>query len=266
MRYAALGFALATITWVATSRATNHHHGAAATQDQHWNWHGSVPAGQHIEVRGVNGSVTATPAAGSEVEVTADKHGRRSDPGDVQIVVVRSDAGVTICAVYPGPHNDCRPGGGQMNTHDNDVTVDFAVRVPSGVGFAGYTVNGDAEADSMSGPAEVSTVNGSARVETLSGDAKAHTVNGSVTAIVHSLAGNGDLDFETVNGAVRLSMPAGLNADVDAETVNGAISTDFPIQVQGHMTPRHLVGRIGGGGRELKIHSVNGSVELTRLP
>ncbi len=160
MKYAVLGFAAATATWLTSGRPA-----APAQQPQqqgdHWTWHGRVAQGKKIEIRGVNGGITATPASGDEVEVTADKHARHDDPASVRIEMVNSDDGVTICAVYPGRGNTCEPGGGHMSVHDNDVQVDFTVHVPRGVAFDGNTVNGDIEATSLGGPADVETVNGS---------------------------------------------------------------------------------------------------------
>src|SRR5213083_3602955 len=107
---------------------------AAAQNEFHWK--GPVAAGKAIEIKGVNGDVRAIAGSG-DVEVTAVKHARRSDPDDVKIEVVEDEGGVTICAVYPSDgrrENRCEPGeGGHMSTHDNDVKVDFTVRVPEGV-------------------------------------------------------------------------------------------------------------------------------------
>lgn len=265
MNYATLGFAVATVSWIATSAPAAVHQ-QPQQQSDHWTWHGRVAPGKTIEIRGINGSVSATPASGDEVEVTADKHGRRDDPSEVRIDVVPSDAGVTICAVYPGRGNSCQAGGGgRMSTHDNDVQVDFTVHVPRGVAFDGNTVNGDIDATDLAGPADVSTVNGSVTLETSSGQARAHTVNGGINATVRSLEGTGAMTFETVNGGVTIALPAGLNADFSAETVNGTITTDFPIQVSGRMTPRSIRGQIGSGGRELHVETVNGSVRLRRI-
>ena len=265
MNYAALGFAVATATWALSPTPAAARH-AQQQQGDHWTWHGAVAAGKTIEIRGVSGDVVATLASGNEVEVTADKHARHSDPADVQIQVVQGADGVTICAVYPGRGNTCEEGHSHMNVRDNnDVQVDFTVHVPRGVTFHGVTVNGDVEATGLGGPTDVETVNGSATIETSSGQARAKTVIGSVTATVGSTSGSGSLDFETVNGAITLSLPAGLNADVAAETVNGSITTDFPIQVQGRMSPRELRGQIGSGGRELHLETVNGSIRIRRL-
>ena len=57
--------------------------------------------------------------------------------------------GVTICAVYPSDGssaNECKPGGGHMNTRNNDVKVEFIVKIPVGVKLAAHSVNGDVEA------------------------------------------------------------------------------------------------------------------------
>src|SRR2546422_4855498 len=62
-----------------------------------------------------------------------------------------------------------------MNVRDNDVTVDFTVRVPAGVRFLGKTVNGEVEAAVGSSDVEAITVNGSIRIST-TGYAEAQTV------------------------------------------------------------------------------------------
>src|SRR6267143_1265964 len=88
-----------------------------------FHWQGKVAAGATIEVKGVNGGIDAEPGSGSEVEVTAVKRARRSNPDDAEIKVVEHSGGVTICSVYPsreGAPNECKPGsGGRMNTRDN---------------------------------------------------------------------------------------------------------------------------------------------------
>src|ERR1043166_1028194 len=95
---------------------------AAAQQEFHWK--GAIAAGKAIEIKGINGDVRAVAGSG-DVEVTAVKHARRSDPDDVKIEVVPHAAGVTICAVSPSDgrqENSCEAGeGGHMNVRDNDV-------------------------------------------------------------------------------------------------------------------------------------------------
>src|SRR5256885_11373331 len=120
-------------------------------QAQDFQWHGAIPQGHSIEIKGVNGDVRAEPSGSNEVEVVAEKRANRDNPDTVRIEVVPHAGGVTICAVYPtregSKPNECRPGkDGRMNTQNNDVQVRFTVRVPAGVTFVGKTVNGEVEA------------------------------------------------------------------------------------------------------------------------
>jgi hypothetical protein len=231
-------------------------------------WSGAVAPGKVLEIKGVNGGIKAGPASGSDVEVTARKSGRRSDPSEVEIKVVEHSGGVTICAVYPNPRearpNECQPGsGGRMNTHDNDVNVEFTVRVPEGVRFVARTVNGAIEAEGLSADAEVYSVNGGLTVSS-SGLARAETVNGSITAALGRADWTGPLEMKTVNGTITVELPASTSARVRASTVNGGIDTDFPLTIAGRFGPRHVSGTIGSGGRDLTLETVNGGIHIRR--
>lgn len=232
-------------------------------------WKGTILQGSAIEIKGVNGDITAEPAAGGEVQVTAVRTARRNDPNSVRIEVLQHGDGVTICAVYPDSGeraNECRPGTeGRMNVRDNDVKVAFTVKVPAGVRFAGRTVNGDVTTGSLGGPVSISTVNGSVEFSS-SAYGQASTVNGSIKGTLGSSLWDGELAFSTVNGSITLDLPADTSTDVRASTVNGDITTDFPLTVSGRVSRRSVSGTIGGGngGRSLALKTVNGSVNLNR--
>ena len=241
---------------------------APAARAEDFRWSGAIARGKVLEIKGVNGGIEAGPASGSEVEVTARKSGRRSDPSEVEIKVVEHGGGVTICAVYPNPSderpNECQPGsGGRMNTRNNDVKVEFTVRVPEGVRFVGRTVNGGVEAEGLAADSEVYSVNGTVTV-TSSGLARAQTVNGSITAAMGRADWSGPLELKTVNGTITVELPASTSARVEASTVNGGIDTDFPLTVTGRFGPRHVSGTIGSGGRDLTLETVNGGIHIRR--
>jgi Toastrack DUF4097 len=240
--------------------------GSAAAQD--FRWHGMVPQGQSIEIKGVNGDVRAEPSGSNEVEVVAEKRARRDNPESVDIQVVPHPGGVTICAVYPARSgsrpNECRPGDeGRMNVQNNDVTVRFTVHVPAGVHFVGKTVNGDVEAMRLNGDLALSTVNGSIGFST-TGTARATTVNGSIRGEMGRADWSDRLEMSTVNGSITLTFPSTLSADVRASTVNGDIATEFPLTTTGRISRRKIEGTIGGGGRTLSLDSVNGSITLKK--
>lgn len=239
---------------------------AAPAQGGEFRWTGRLAAGQMLEIRGINGQVRVEAATGAEAEVLATKSGRRSDPADVEIAVVPHDGGVTICAVYPpvrGRENECLPGGGRNNTRDNDVKVEWTVRLPDGVNLGAHSVNGDVTVRDVSGEVHASTVNGDVDVSTR-GVAEAKTVNGSIRASLGRADWNGTMSFTTVNGGITLEVPGDLGATIEAKTVNGSIETDFPITVQGRFGSRTLRGTIGSGGRDLELETVNGSIRLRK--
>ena len=226
-----------------------------------------LAAGRTLEIRGVNGSVSAEPSESGEFEVVATKRSRKSDPDEVRIEVVRHAEGVLICAVYPNPGgepNTCELNNSRSHVHDNDTTVNFTVRVPAGVNFEGRTVNGKVEAERLSADVDAKTVNGSISVST-TGIARAATVNGSITAVLGNPNWPDEIEFKTVNGGIDLTLPASLSARVEAKTLNGEITSDFPMTVSGTFSRRRLSGTIGsGGGRQLTLETVNGSVQIRR--
>jgi hypothetical protein len=234
-----------------------------------FNWHGRIAQGKRLEVKGVNGDVRAVLTSGAEAVVNAAKHANRSDPDEVEIKVVESEDGITICAVYPTPprarrENTCEPGDRwHSSTEDNDVSVDFEVQVPAGVVFNGQTVNGEMSAEGLKADVKASTVNGSVRVTT-TGLAEASTVNGSVYVEMGRSDWADELEFTTVNGKITLIMPSQLSTEVRASTVNGEIESDYPVMVTGKFGPRRMRGTIGNGGRSLSLSTVNGGIRLRK--
>jgi hypothetical protein len=231
-------------------------------------WRGTIPPGQQIEIKGVSGDVRATRTSGSEVVVTAVKIGQPTDVAEVSIDVVTHLDGVTICAVYPSvvrqAPNACEPGlGGNMSVWDGgdgSVEVEFTVEVPEGVDFVGRTLAGDIAASglhsdvfahSLAGDIDVST----ARLAT------ARTQWGSIVATLGLADWGRNLEFSTMTGDIRLTVPAASNAVVRATTQSGSISSDFPLN---QVTPGHKEGTLGSGGPTLTLSTLAGNVTLKR--
>lgn len=232
-----------------------------------FHWQGVVAPGRAIEINGIKGNIRAEATSGSEVEVVANKHSRRSNPDEVQIRMLKHSGGVTICAVYPrggpGEPNDCQPGGGNSHTHNNDVRVDFIVRVPSGVRLVARTVDGDVDAASLNDNIEAYSVLGNIRIST-AGYAQAKTVTGSITASLGDANWPGQIEFETITGEITLRLPAKSNTELHAESITGIISTEFPLTIQGSVNRQEMNGTIGNGGRKLVLKTISGPIKLLR--
>jgi hypothetical protein len=242
--------------------------------DREFRWEGSIPSGRWLYVRNLNGSIRVERASGSRVEVTAEKRWRRGDPEDVRIETRRVGSGeqdVVICALW-FDNTECDEDG--YRSHDNrrdrdrdrnnDVSVEFVVRLPAGVKVEVSTVNGGLQIDGASSEVDAHTVNGRVVANSSGGPVNAGTVNGDIEVRMGSL-GSQDLSFETVNGSIEIVVPdANLDADVDMRTINGQVVSDFPMTVRGRINPRHIRATIGRGGRRIELRTVNGSVELRK--
>ena len=249
-------------------RGTPQHEG----RPDEFHWSGRVAPGAAVEIKGINGDITAEPATGDEVQVVAVKRSRRSDVNAVTVKIVEHAGGVTICAIYPNENSSypqtCEPGpGGQgnssasINVRNNDVRVDFIVRVPAQVGFIGRTINGEIGATSLAGNVVSRTVNGSIKIST-SGYAEATTINGEISAKLGDANWPQSLVFTTINGGITLDLPSTASTELKAETLNGSINLDFPLSVTSLTNRRRVSGRIGAGGRELILKTLNGSINL----
>ena len=235
--------------------------------DADFEWSGQVAQGLAIEIKGISGGITASLAAGAEVEVYALKEGHGDDPADVTIEVLEHAGGVTICAMYPDaagqPPNVCAPGlDGHLGNNENEVEVTFSVRVPAGVNFVGRTVAGYVTASGLESDAFAYLVAGNADISTTA-IAEAQTVTGNIDVTIGESDPDRSLVFSTVSGSVTVRVPADANADVRASFVTGSISSDFPLT---ETSPGIWEAVLGSGGNLLSLTTVTGNVALRSGP
>jgi hypothetical protein len=234
-------------------------------------WHDAVRAGQRVTIHNLNGPVRVRAASGPDVEIRAAKHYKGWRPERVRFVVTTTDEGAVVCALWGSggecSESDYRAGKSvwpRILSLRSDVQVEFTVAVPSGVLVNAQTTNGGVTVEGVGAPVKAGTVNGSIRVATSAGPVTASTVNGSIVARVDSFAAVGPMTLTTVNGSVTAELPGALDATVDMQTVNGRVDSDFPLTVTGAVSSKRLRGTVGGGGREIKLETVNGRVAVRR--
>lgn len=234
-------------------------------------WSGRVPQGAWVRVHNVSGAIHVERAAGNEVEITATKSWRRGDPANVRIELKRygpDDQNVIVCAFW-NENATCDEDGYRSRSEgrgnrNNDVSVEFTVRIPAGVKINVGTVNGEVAVDGATSEVRAGTVNGGVEAYSTGGPVTASTVNGNVHVRMGKLTGDADLHYATVNGSVVVEFLGDVNADIELTTVNGRLQSDFPLALQGRIDPRHLRATIGNGGRRIRLTTVNGNVELRK--
>jgi len=227
-----------------------------------------MPAGQWLRVRNVMGEVRVRPGTSDRVEVVATKTWRRGDPSIVRIESRKSaDGSILVCAFWT-ENATCSEDGyrsrGDGRNRNNDVNVDFEVRLPKGVHVGAWSVNGEVSVEGATGEVEAGSVNGSVDATSSGGPVQASSVNGTVHARMGRVGGSEDLDFSSVNGNVIAEFGEDIDAQIELSTVNGRFQTDWPVTISGRVDPRHLRATIGKGGRRIRLSTVNGNVELRK--
>ncbi len=237
---------------------------AAASADNEFHWKGRLAPEKLVTVKSVSGSIEVTGVDGDEVEVSATKSGPHADR--LQVQVIPSDEGILVCETYDyeGDSSDtCAQGGSHSHSHGSLPNVAYTIHLPRNLRLAASTVTGSVSARSLGRYAEVSSVNGSVEISTAKW-AKASSVNGSIRAEFGE-AGWDTLKLSTVNGGIHVALPGNANTEVHFSSVNGHLDSDFPITTRGRMGRHSFEGKIGSGGRDLELSTVNGSVELQKM-
>jgi hypothetical protein len=227
-------------------------------------WRGKTKS---LEIRAVNGPVRAVLSTDDQVEivarVTKNKHEKAH-----RLHVVEKGALTLACVVVDHPSEGYDERGGDEDDAEDcghsgfhrGTGVDVLVKVPKGVKFAGWTVNGSVEAEGLQGDVEAHTQNGTVRIET-TGIARASTVNGSIRAKLGATSWDGTVALESVNGRLDVELPSGVGALLRADTVHGSVRV-APRMDAAKIEENHVEGRLGKGGGELHLRTVNGPIEV----
>ena len=87
--------------------------------------------------------------------------------------------------------------------------------------------NGSVKVERVTGDVEIKGLNCEVRLTDLGGGAIVETMNGEITAAFAALPDKKPVSFSSMNGEVKLRVPADARANVRFRTHNGAILTDF---------------------------------------
>jgi Putative adhesin len=239
----------------------------AAAQDYHFTK--NLAAGERLEVSNINGNIDVSRAAGRVAEVTVTKVVKRGDGSMVKAIMEDGGSGMRVCTIYlnrdPNRHT-CDGDNNNYNDHGRDhseVEMRYVVHVPAGARLDVNDVNGNVTVTGVGGDSRIETVNGDVNFDGV-GASSLETVNGKVIATFGRGNWDGTMSVTSVNGSLDLTFPADLSADISGETVNGGVRSDFPITIDKGWGPKSFNGRIGGGGRKLKLETVNGEIILKK--
>jgi hypothetical protein len=159
--------------------------------------------------------------------------------------------------------------------------VAFLIKVPKKSSLKLSTVNnGNIEVDGVSGNFEISNVNGAINLKNISGSVSANTVSGNIVGTFTS-ATKTPMAFSNINGKIDISFPASFPANFKIKSDRGDIYSDFDMDLTAAPTGPKVIsdkekglyklnkdgwsyGKINGGGAEIMMKTMNGSIYIRK--
>jgi len=169
-----------------------------------------------------------------------------------------------------------------IDTKSWNASIDLTIQVPVNASLKLGAINdGDIVVENVDGEIEVNNINGSCLLRNVSGNVLANSINGEITATIVRAAPDKPMFFSTMNGAVDVTLPAGVKANVKIKTQQGEVYSDFdvalkPASQKGEEAVKSDKGRfrisfdnsingaINGGGPEYTFNSFNGDIYIRK--
>jgi len=176
-----------------------------------------------------------------------------SVPRDVNVIARTGDGSIQIERVT---------GRLELRTGDGSIRAsDVGGELILGTGDGSITVEG------ARGSLDLDTGDGGVNVAGRLTRVKVHTGDGSIVYRAELGSEMSDnWEITTGDGGVTLYLPPGMNADLDAHTGDGGIRSDLQLVSENesdrHESRRTLRGRLGNGGKQIRIRTGDGTIRL----
>jgi hypothetical protein len=153
---------------------------------------------------------------------------------------------------------------GKIDLHSGDGSI-RAANVSGNLRL--HTGDGSITVERGEGTLDLDTGDGGVDVSGKLTAVKMHTGDGSITYRAEpGTVMSEEWEINTGDGGVALYLPSDFGADVDARTGDGSITNDLQVKAEAEDNKsenrRSLRGRIGSGGKLLRIRTGDGSIRL----
>lgn len=200
-----------------------------------------------LDLETLNGRVEVR-SGGNEIVVRAEV--RSSLDGQREVIRFSSDDGVLrVREKWPRRNVGLFPF-----RHGGGGSVRYEIEVPERLALELGTTNGRIGTFGVRGDQSISSVNGRIEIDTPGASIDAGTVNGRIEARFRESFPGARL--KTVNGSVKVYVPAGTRVAADVDQVNGSFNSRLPVIVNA---------RDATAGAPLRVSTVNGSVTLDEI-
>jgi hypothetical protein len=250
-----------------------------------------------IRLTTFDGAIELQSSDDKEVVVEIEKRGPTKEAVEA-LEVTSTQTGDLIEVEVKRPSSEAFAG---MGFH-RSASARLVVSVPRRANIAARTGDGSIRLDGVSGRIDLRTGDGSIRTVNVSGQLKLHTGDGSVAVeraegtldldtgdggvdvsgrltSVKMHTGDGSIvyraeagtvmsdgwEISTGDGGISLYLPPDFGADLDARTGDGAITNELKVastENDSRENRRAIRGRLGQGGKLLRIRTGDGSIRL----
>ena len=239
--------------------------------------HFAVSGKPDVALSTFDGSIEIRPWDKPDVQVVIEKRGRdKDDIGEIEVRAEQNGNHVEITVTQP------------RHAHGFNFasrSAKLIVSLPASSDVSAKSGDGSIDVERVAGHVQLRSGDGSIRGRMLGGDVEANTGDGSITidgkltglrvrtgdgsVTIHADSGSSsstDWDIVTGDGSVTLEVPDGFGAELDAHTGDGGINMrDVTLSnVSGQIGKHSLRGRLGAGGRAVRVRTGDGSITLKR--
>ena len=169
----------------------------------------------------------------------------------------------------------------KITTNNALHPMSLLIKVPFKTSVKLNTVNnGELEVNNLSGNFELSNVNGNISIKNSSGAVSANTVNGNIFAVLNAVE-NKPMAFSNLNGKIDVRLPANIKANFKLKSDRGDIMSDFDMEMTASPSSSRIetdkekglyklnkdnwsYGKINGGGSEIMMKTMNGSIYIRK--
>ncbi|MGI4742778.1 MAG: hypothetical protein ACRYG7_47070 [Janthinobacterium lividum] len=232
-----------------------------------------------LAVKLVNGSIHVKGYAGKSVVIEAvgrarpageEPADRAAPPGMKRLSTANS---LTLTAKELNNHIE-------LETDSYRHAIDLTIKVPLNFSLKLDAVNGgDIVVENVRGELELSNVNGAILLSQVSGSAVANTINGNLTATFSSVTAGAPMAFSSLTGKVDVTFPSTIKASLKLKSDRGQVYSDFDVALDKSApkvtrttqnglsrlsTDPWTYGTLNGGGADIMLKSMNGSIFLRK--
>ena len=229
-----------------------------------WKRSYALTAKGRLELIAGSGAVQVVGTTASRAEVTVVRDASAMTKDDAQEALASADV------IEDAKPDAVRIEIRQNQEHPGRLRVRATVAVPRGLTASIRTQNGRIELENVDGQITVAAANGAIDGRNVSGSLSASVVNGRLSIDLGATLEK--VELTSLNGAIRVGIPAEANADLQLDALNGAVTVDPRLKMVseakaadgsgGDFFSSRVTGRLNNGGAKIVARATNGAVRF----